>query len=206
MGSSQVTNGFIFKLRDIDRGEITGAHQASELNSVTAVGFDAAPTSTSTTQLDVLRTALAEFGLVKGHNTDGMDSTVSGNSPACHARAAVLHCLLPHRAPTLAAQLHRHQQGISADARGRVHRGPGAARVASRPRDGAAHGTDLSRVSQPCDAEPVAPLRALADAARQVRRDCRRGLLIQPSVWPGHERCHGIRAAPPELPGRVRHR
>jgi hypothetical protein len=40
-GSSQVTNGFIFEFGDLDRGEITRAPQASELDSVTAVGFDA---------------------------------------------------------------------------------------------------------------------------------------------------------------------
>src|SRR5262252_6324932 len=93
----------------------------------------------------------------------------SAVSPARHARAAVLHRLLPHRESTLAVELYRRQQGLSSDTRGRVHRGAGAARVAGRPRDGAADGTDLSRVSQPCDAEPMAPLRALADTARQVR-------------------------------------
>src|SRR5262245_55841692 len=66
---------------------------------------------------------------------------------ARYGRAAVLHRLLPHRESTLAAELYRCEPDISADPRGRVHRGAGAARVAGRPRDGAADGADLPRVS-----------------------------------------------------------
>src|SRR5262245_23261747 len=92
-----------------------------------------------------------------------VESAVSADR---HARAAVLRRLLPHREATLAAELYRREQVISSDARGRVHRGAGAARVAGRPRDGTADGADLSGVSQPRDPEPVAPLRTLADTAR----------------------------------------
>ena len=37
----EVSNGFIFHLGDIDRGEITRARQAGQLHGVPAVGFDA---------------------------------------------------------------------------------------------------------------------------------------------------------------------
>ena len=37
---AQVTNGFIFDLGHIDRGEVPRAHQAGQLDGVTAVGFD----------------------------------------------------------------------------------------------------------------------------------------------------------------------
>jgi hypothetical protein len=40
-GAGEIPNGFIFKLGDLDRGEITRAHQACELDGVAAVGFDA---------------------------------------------------------------------------------------------------------------------------------------------------------------------
>src|SRR5215831_2498618 len=100
-----------------------------------------------------------------------VESAVSSDR---HAGATVLHRLLPHGESTLAAELHRREQGISSDARGRIYRGARAARVAGRPRDGTADGTDVSGVSQPRDAEPVAPFRTLADPARQVRHDCRR--------------------------------
>src|SRR5499425_1197198 len=88
-----------------------------------------------------------------------VESAVSADR---HAGATVLHRLLPYRESTLGAELHRREQGISSDARERVHRGARAARVTGRPRDGTADGTHLSRVSQPHDAEPAAPLRTLA--------------------------------------------
>src|SRR4029453_14145147 len=53
---------------------------------------------------------------------------------------------------------------------------------------------------------PMAPLRAVADTAWQVRRDCRRGLLVQPEIWPGDEGRRRIRTDPQGLPGHARHR
>src|SRR5215831_1424749 len=44
----------------------------------------------------------------------------------------------------------------------------------------------------------------MAHSARPICRDCRRGMLIQPAVWPGHERRHGYRARPREVPGHLR--
>ena len=38
---AEVADGFIFDLGDIDRGEVTRAHQAGQLDGVTTVGFDA---------------------------------------------------------------------------------------------------------------------------------------------------------------------
>src|SRR5215831_13939836 len=107
----------------------------------------------------------------------------SALSPPRYARAAVFRRLLPNREPALAAELHRREQVIPAAGRDGFHCGAGAPRNTGRASDGGVHGASLASLFQSRDSKPLATLRALANAARQVHCDCRCGLLGQSTIW-----------------------
>src|SRR5262249_10528933 len=122
----------------------------------------------------------------------------------CHARAAIFHRCIPDREPTLAAELYWREQVIPAAGPGGFHSRAGAARDPGRGAVRAAHEADLACVFRSRDAQPMAALRALADTARRVYRARRRGLLVQSTIWPGHERCNRLCPAIAAAPGQVR--
>src|SRR6266851_2916051 len=86
-----------------------------------------------------------------------------------HTGTSIRNCFLSDLKSTLAPQLHRRQQTIFSESRGSVHlhtckTSPVVDEMVRRMEP-------ISGLSQPCDPESVAPLRAMPETAWKIHRD-----------------------------------